>query len=148
MNRLWPTAQSGPVELPIRLITVAGLIVDAVIHLQLASVYQQAAPAGIGQGNLFRIEAGLAILVAGYLLLRGDRLAYAAAFAVGASGLAAVLLYRYVDVPAVGPIPSMYEPLWFAKKTATAVAEAIAAVAALVGLLPALHPAVREPVAR
>jgi hypothetical protein len=45
-----------------------------------------------------------------------------------------VLLYRYVDVPALGPIPSMYEPLWFPEKTLSAVAEAVATLAALTGL--------------
>jgi hypothetical protein len=114
---------------------VAGLVVDAVTHLQLASVYQMAAPGGIGQGNLFRVEAVLALLAAVFLLVSPSRIAYAAAFAVAAGGLAAVLLNRYLDVPALGPIPSMYEPLWFAKKTATAVAEAGAAAGALTGLL-------------
>lgn len=146
MSRPWPTGQR-PVELALRLITVAGLVVDAVIHLQLASLYQLAAPGGIGQGNLFRVEAGVAILVGLYLLLRGGRLAYAAAFVVAASALVAVLLYRYVDVPALGPIPSMYEPLWFAKKTATAVAEAVATVAALAGLLLVHQKAAGEPAA-
>ena len=119
----------------LRLVIIGGLAVDAVIHLQLAPVYQLAAPGGIGQGNLFRVEAGLALVAALLLLVRPSRITYAFAFAVAAGGLVAVLLYRYVDVPALGPIPSMYEPLWFAKKTATAVAEAAAAVGALTGLL-------------
>ena len=119
----------------LRLATVAGLVIDAVIHLQLAPVYQLAAPGGIGQGNLFRVEAVLALVTALFLLVRPSRITYTAAFAVAAGGLAAVLLYRYVDVPAVGPIPAMYEPLWFAKKTVTAVAEAVATVTALIGLL-------------
>jgi hypothetical protein len=45
-----------------------------------------------------------------------------------------VVLYRYVDVPAIGPIPSMYEPVWFAKKSISALAKAAGAVAALGGL--------------
>lgn len=49
--------------------------------------------------------------------------------------LAAVLLYRYVDVPALGPIPAMDEPVWFAKKTARAVAEAVATLGGASGLL-------------
>lgn len=119
----------------LRLVTVAGLVIDAVIHLQLAPVYQLAAPGGIGQGNLFRVEAVLALVTALFLLVRPSRTTHAAAFAVAAGGLAAVLLYRYVDIPAVGPIPAMYEPLWFVKKTVTAVAEAVATIGALMGLL-------------
>jgi hypothetical protein len=38
----------------VRVVTVLGLIVDALIHLQLAPGYELAAPGGIGQGNLFR----------------------------------------------------------------------------------------------
>jgi hypothetical protein len=113
-------------------LTIGGLVVDAVIHLQLASVYQLAAPAGIGQGNLFRIQAAAALAVAVWVLVRPHRLAFGAAALVAGSALGAVLVYRYVDVGSFGPIPSMYEPLWFAKKTATAIAEAFATVAALI----------------
>lgn len=136
----------GWVDLVLRGMTAAGLFVEAAIHLELAADYQLAAPAGIGQGNLFRIEAALALLAGLWVLIRGGRSAYAAAFLLAAGGLGAVLLYRYYQVPAIGPIPSMYEPLWFFKKSVTAVAEAIAAVTAVIGFLrvrqsvPALAP--------
>jgi hypothetical protein len=134
--------RAGLVTRGIGLVTAAGLVADAVVHLRLAPDYQLAAPAGIGQGNLFRIEAGAAVLVALWVLVRPSRPSFAAAFLVAASALAAVLLYRYVDVPALGPIPSMYEPSWFPEKTLSAVAEAVAAVAALVGLARTRVPAV------
>ena len=117
----------------LRLVTAAGLVVDAAIHLQLAHLYQLVAPGGIGQGNLFRLEAVVAIISAILLVLLGNRLSFAIAFVVAASALIAVVLYRYVDVGAIGPIPSMYEPLWFTKKTVTAVAEALAAITAATG---------------
>jgi hypothetical protein len=44
----------------------------------------------------------------------------------------AVLLYRYVDVGAIGPVPNMYEPVWFTLKTRSAVAEGAVAVVWLV----------------
>ncbi len=122
-------------DFALRGITAAGLLVDAVLHLQLAANYQLAAPGGIGQGNLFRIEAVLAILALLLVLLLGSRIAYGAAFLVAAGGLAALLVYRYYQLPAFGPIPAMYEPVWFFKKTLTAVAEAVATIAALAGLL-------------
>ena len=125
----------------IGLVVALGLVVDAVVHLRLAPDYQLAAPDGIGQGNLFRIAAVAATLAALWLLVRPGRLSFAVAFLVAGSALVAVLLYRYVDVPALGPIPSMYEPLWFPEKTASAVAEAVAAVASLVGLARARVPA-------
>lgn len=123
----------------LRLLISAALAIDAVVHLRLASYYQSAAPAGIGQGNLFRIEAAAAILAGLYVLLRGSRPAYAAAFIVAASGVAAVLLYRYVNVPAFGPFPAMYEPIWFFQKSLSAVAQAAAAALAAVGLFGPRH---------
>ncbi|WP_049822106.1 hypothetical protein [Arthrobacter sp. H41] len=119
----------------LRVLVAVGLIVSAVIHFDLAPGFQRAAPAGIGGGNLFRIQAVVAVLAALYVLIRGSRPAYAVAAVVALSALAAVILYRYVQVPAIGPIPSMYEPVWYAKKTLTAAAEAVAGVLAVVGYL-------------
>ncbi|GAB4081014.1 hypothetical protein [Modestobacter muralis] len=130
-----PIAATRVADAALRLVVAAGLAVDAVVHLRLAPGYQLADPTGIGQGNLFRVEAVVAALVALLVLVTGSRLAYALAMGVAASALAAVVVTRYVEVPALGPIPSMYEPVWFGQKTASAVAEGIAAVAALVGLL-------------
>lgn len=121
--------------LVLRALTAAGLIVSAVIHLQLAPGFQLAAPTGIGGGDLFRIQAVVAILAALHVLVRGSRTAFALAGCVALSALAAVILYRYVQVPAIGPIPSMYEPVWYAKKILTAAAEALAGAAALLGFL-------------
>jgi len=127
----------------LRSVIAAALAVDAVIHLQLAGAYDNAAPAGIGEGNLFRIEAAFALaaavavllpavlLPAGLLpagLLPAGRFTVPFAALVLGAGLAAVLVYRYVDVPALGPIPAMYEPVWFTKKSVVAIAEAVGLV--------------------
>ncbi|WP_294568178.1 hypothetical protein [uncultured Arthrobacter sp.] len=119
--------------LVLRALVAVGLTVSAVIHFELAPGFQQAAPGGIGGGNLFRIQAVLAVLAALYVLIRGHLPAYLVAAALALSALAAVLLYRYVQVPAIGPIPSLYEPVWYAKKTLTAVAEGAAGLSALIG---------------
>jgi hypothetical protein len=129
------TSVAAVAAIGLRVLVAAALVVDAIVHLRLASDYQLAAPGGIGQGNLFRIEAVVAIAVAVFVLVSGTRSAYAAAFLVAASALGAVLVYRYVDVPAIGPIPSMYEPLWFFQKSLSAVAEGAGAVLAAGGLL-------------
>lgn len=120
--------------LALRVLVTAGLATDAVIHLQLAAMYQLAQPTGIGEGNLFRLEAVLALIAAAYVLLRASRPAYAIAAVIALGGAAVVVLYRYVDVTAIGPIPHMYEPIWFFKKSLSAVVEAAAGVLALVGL--------------
>ena len=119
--------------LVLRLLVAACLLVDAIVHLRLSSGYQLAQPAGIGQGNLFRIEAVVAVLTAVYALLRGSRASFLVAAGVSLSAFAAVLLYRYVQVPALGPIPSMYEPIWFFQKTLSAVAEGMGGLLALLG---------------
>jgi len=122
-------------ELVVRVLVAAALAVDAVVHLRLASDYDSAFPGGVGGGNLFRAEAVVAVVVGLYLLLRGSRPAYAAAGLVALSAFVAVVLYRYVQVPALGPIPSMYEPVWFLEKTLSAAAEGIGAILAAVGFV-------------
>ena len=120
-------------ELGVRLLVVVGLAIQAGIHLRLAANYQLAYTDGIGGGNLFRIEAVVAILAALYLLLRGSRPAYLLAAVVAFGGLTAVVLYRYVDVGSFGPIPGMYEPIWFLEKNLSAITEGIAGILALMG---------------
>jgi len=111
-------------------ITVAGLAVDAYVHFDLAGNYDPVRTSALSQGQLFRVEAIAAILAAVALLVWRRRASALAALVVAASGLAALLVYRYVDVGRVGPIPAMYEPVWFAEKAITAIAEAVASVSA------------------
>lgn len=126
--------QTAAADWVLRILTTAALGVDAVIHFQLAPGYQAAAPDGIGQGNLFITEAVAAVIAALYVLLRGSRPAWLLALAVAAGGLAALLLYRYVDLPAFGPFPAMYEPVWYPEKTLTAWAEAAGVLLAAAAL--------------
>lgn len=97
--------------------------VSAYLHLRLAPSYD-AVGSSLTQGQLFYAQGVLAAVVALWLLVSDSRWAWLAGLAVAAGSLAAVLLYRYVDVPAIGPIPSMYEPAWYFRKTLSAVAEA------------------------
>lgn len=119
----------------LRILTAVMLVVDAVVHLQQASNYQLAAPGGIGEGNIFRIEAIVAIVVAVYVVFIGSRLSFILAFLVAASAFAAVVIYRYVDIGGFGPIPAMYEPVWFSSKAYSAVGEAIGALSAAIGIV-------------
>lgn len=126
-------ARSAALVWALRLLVAMGLAIDAVIHLRLAANYQLAYPQGIGGGNLFRIEAVVATAAAAYVLVRGSRLSYIVALLVALSAFAAVVLTRYVEMPSLGPLPSMYEPLWFFEKSLSAAAEGIAALAAAIG---------------
>jgi hypothetical protein len=115
-------------------VTAAGLAVDAVVHLRLAGD-RDAIGGALSEGNLFRIEAAAALLAALIVLaLPRRRAAYAVALLVAASALGAVVLYRYVNVGAIGPLPNMYEPIWYGEKTVSAIAELVAGVSAAGGL--------------
>jgi hypothetical protein len=115
--------RARPLPWLLRVITAAALAVDAFVHADLVTRYDpNQGTAVISQGGLFRIEAGVSALVALAVL-------------VAASALGGILLYRYADPGAIGPLPDMYEPIWFPEKTLTAVAEAVATVTAVLGLL-------------
>ncbi|MDQ0213572.1 hypothetical protein [Arthrobacter bambusae] len=121
-------------KLVLRVLTAAALAVDAVVHARLAPGYQAAAAEGIGEGNLFLAEAAAAALAGLYVLIRGSKPAWVVALFTAGGGLAALLLYRYVDIPAFGPFPAMYEPVWFFEKTLTALAQAAAVLLAATAL--------------
>jgi hypothetical protein len=125
-----PFRRSRP-SLVLALVAVVGLGYDAKVHLNLAEGYDVIGDT-VTQGGLFRVEAVVALLVAVALLLSDNRLVWAGAGLVGLGGVAAVLLYRYVDVGAIGPVPNMYEPVWFTEKVRSAYAEGAAAVAWIV----------------
>jgi hypothetical protein len=115
----------------LQLIAAAGLAIDAKIHLDLASTYDAIKSSTVSQGDLFRIEGGLAI-VAGLLVLVWRRpISALIALGVAGGGLVPLLVYRYYDVGAIGPLPPMYEPVWYPDKTDTLIAQIVAAVAAL-----------------
>lgn len=118
-------------SLLLAVLTALCLAYDAKVHLNLAPGYDAIGDT-ITQGALFRVEAAAAIVAAVAVLLSDSRLAWAAAGLVGLAGVVAVVLYRYVDVPAIGPIPAMYEPAWFPQKTRSAFAEGAVAVLWLV----------------
>lgn len=126
-------ARRTPLSISLRALTVAGLAVDAWVHADLASSYDPVR-ATVSQGELFRVEAGASALAALLLVVTANRLTWGWALLVAAAGVAAVLLYGYVDVGQMGPLPDMYEPLWFTEKTVSAVAEGVAAAAAVGGL--------------
>lgn len=117
----------------IRAVVVAGLAVDAWVHLDLAPTYD-GVTAMVSEGWLFRAES-VACVLAGVLLLVVRRpVSYVVAGLVVGSALAALLINTYMHVGAIGPLPDMFEPTWFPEKSATAIAEAVALLGAIVGL--------------
>jgi len=137
--------QRTPLQWTLTVVAVVGLVVDAVVHLDLASDFAQVKTSTISQADIFRIESVVALVVAAALLVLPRRSTAAAVFLVAASAAVAVILYRYVDVGKIGPIPNMYDPYWApAGKWLSAVAEIVAALAS--GALLALPTRSREPV--
>ncbi len=124
-------------------VTVAGLAVDIYVHLTLASTYD-AVRGTVSEGQLFRAEAAAAFVAALVLVVRPSRVTAALAAVVAGGGLAALLLYRYVDVGRLGPFPDMFEPFWFTDKTRTAVAQGVATAAAAVLVVVGWTPARRD----
>lgn len=125
------------------LITVAGLVVDAFVHFHLAPAYSNIRSSVLSQGDLFRAEATVAAIAAAAVLLRPRRYTAGFAFLVAVAGTAAVLVYAYVDVGALGPVPDMYDPPWFGEKMLSVIAEGIATVSAL-ALFAVLHAKARR----
>jgi hypothetical protein len=115
------------------IIVVVGLAIDAYVHYHLASAFRHNKTSVLSETDLFRAEATVAVIAGLALLLRPNRYTAGFAFLVAAAGTAAVLVYRYVDIHALGPIPAMYDPFWApAEKNLSAIAEAVATVAAAI----------------
>jgi hypothetical protein len=123
-------------DVALRLLGAGALAISSYVHLHGAHFYTSLGNT-ITQADLFYAQGAIAALVALSVLLTGHRLAWAAAGLVGAGSFAAVMLYRYVDVGAIGPIPNMYSPTWLPSpdKLLSAYAEAWALVLAVVALL-------------
>ncbi|SEM18337.1 hypothetical protein [Streptacidiphilus jiangxiensis] len=112
----------------------AGLAVDAYVHLKLAHQYSAVASATISEGTLFRVEGVAAVIAALLVLFWRHRFGDGFAWLTAAAGLAAILFYRYSDPGALGPLPDMYEPIWFTDKVLALLGQAVA-LAALTPLI-------------
>jgi hypothetical protein len=118
----------------IRAATAAGLVIDAYVHLDLASAYAEAGGT-ISEGLLFRAEAAVAVATAAVVAVIGRRSSYLAGLAVAASALIVMLVSRYVDIGPLGSLPDLYDPVWFPEKLLAAFAEGAATVMALAGAI-------------
>ena len=113
-------------------VVAVGLAIDAFVHFDLASALAKVKTSTMSQADLFRIDAVVAIIVGLGILLLPRALTAGLAFLVAAGGTVAVVLYRYVNVGKIGPVPNMYDPYWAPTgKALSAVGEAVAAVVAL-----------------
>ncbi|MBU1251416.1 MULTISPECIES: hypothetical protein [Microcella] len=112
-------------------LTGAGLIVNAVIHLQLAATFDAVAGPLLSQGDLFRIQAAAGILVTVALVIarRPWTAAIAVIIAVGGLGMLVLSTLVPLDLTALG-LPVIFEPVWYSDKVIAALAQGLAALAA------------------
>ena len=94
----------------LRVLAAACLGVSAFVHLHLAHRYGY--PGTINGETLFKIQGVVAAAIGVLLLVTGNKWVWAAAALVGLASFGAVMLYRYVNVGAIGPLPNMYDATW------------------------------------
>lgn len=112
-------------------VVVAGLVIDAIVHFDLASAFAHNKTSTLSEADLFRAEAAVSLVVALLVVLLPRWYTAALAFLVGASAAAVAVITRYSDIGKIGPIPNLYDPYWApAGKVVSVVGEAAAALAA------------------
>ncbi len=129
------------------LVIVVGLGIDAYTHVDLAHIYTGVKTGTVSQATLFRIEAVAAIAAAVAVVVWTNRWTAALAAAVAGGGAFVLLLYRFVSVGKLGPLPDMSEPFWYTKKSLSLTGELIALLASLSLLALLAHGTRRRPVA-
>lgn len=133
----WRTATVARV---LAVVTAVLLAVDAYVHLNDASQYDSFKSSVMSEGTLFRIQGVVAIVVAVAVLIWPRVLTWVLALLVSGSAAVAVVLYTYVNVGPLGPLPNLYENTWSPPgKVVSAVAETAAALVAIAGLVLALR---------
>ncbi|MER3391249.1 MAG: hypothetical protein RIC81_01915 [Microcella pacifica] len=112
-------------------LTGAGLIVNAVIHLQLAATFDAVTGSLLSQGDLFRIQAAAGILITVALVIarRAWVAVIAAVIALGGLGMLVLTTLVPLDLTALG-LPAIFEPVWYSDKVIAALAQGLAALTA------------------
>ena len=130
----------GAVQRALAVATAVLLAIDAYVHFHDAHFYDAVTTSTLSEANLFRAQAAVAVVVAVALLVRPHPVVWAVAVLVTASAVGAVLLYTYVDVGSLGPLPDLFEPTWVVPgKLASAVAEGLGTLLAIIGFVVAVR---------
>lgn len=120
-----------------RIAVIAALVLSAYIHLKYAHFYSRVGN-DITQGTLFKLQGALAIAAAIALGVNARLIGWGGAALVLVGSFGAIMAYRYINIGAIGPLPSMYEPVWNPQgdhlKVVAAIAEGAGSALALVGL--------------
>jgi hypothetical protein len=97
----------------VRLLVVVGLAIDAYVHFHLAYQFKYNTNGMISGDWVFRLEATAATVAALLVLVRANRLTYLIAFLVAAAGTFAVVAFSQWNLGKIGPLPTIYEPIWY-----------------------------------
>ena len=117
----------------VRLVVACAFGVSAYVHLDLARG-PWVAGGEVTLAGLFVADAVVAVAAGLWVLVHPTRAAWAVAVVVALVSLLALVSSTYVRLPGPGPLPVLYEPVWYADKAVAAVAAAAAALGAAVGL--------------
>jgi NO-binding membrane sensor protein with MHYT domain len=122
-------------SLALRVVGALALGFSAYLHFKIASndrpLFEDG---GVRLSGLFVAQAIAATLVSLWVLAQGIRLAWLAFGAVAIASLVAVVMSTYVEIPAIGPLPKIYDPVWYDDKVLAAVSAGIASLVAVVAL--------------
>jgi hypothetical protein len=132
-TRRTPSVGTAQRSLPLRLLAALSLGISSYVHVDLAEGPLFAA-GQITMAGLFIGHAVAAAIVGLWVLVRHSRLAWLAVGVVGLVSVLALVVTVYVSVPSIGPLPPVYEPIWYPEKVVAAVTGALPALAALVAL--------------
>lgn len=121
----------------LRLAVACAFGVSAYVHLDLARG-PWTAGGEVTLAGLFVADAVAAVAAAGWVLVRPSRAAWAVALLVALVSLLALVLSTYVRLPGPGPLPVLYEPVWYPEKVVAAVAAGVASLGSAAGLARAL----------
>lgn len=122
-------------SLAFRIVGALALGFSAYLHFKIASHNRPwFENGGIRLSGLFVAQAIAATVVSLWVLVQGIRLAWLAFGAVAIASLVAVVTSTYVEIPAIGPLPKLYDPVWYDDKVLAAVSAGIASIVALVAL--------------
>lgn len=130
------TQRAGRSGTVLRLLGAAALGVSAYVHLRIALERPPLYADGqVTLSGMFILQGLAALAVVAWVLVRGDRLAWLAFGVVALASLVALVLSVYVQIPAVGPFPTLYEPLWYPDKYLAAASAAAAVAVAVIAVL-------------
>ena len=120
-------------SLILRVLTGLALLGVAIVHLDIASTYQEVGKHPLALSDQFYAQSAIALVLAVALIVKPHLLVWLAAVGFGVGSLAVLVYSRYETIPIYG-FPPGFQETWMAKGAQqAAVFEGAAIVLALAG---------------